>query len=587
MTRYIDIRRTQSQRDRGDTLIEVLIALAIIALAVGPLFGALIEAITGSSQHRGLAEIDTMLRSFADTATSEIELSPTVGEGTLNGTTATSTALFGGTTSYVGYPIFGAGLSPTTVIVHQTKASHSATLSVAALNNETTPEPLTIGYGACSSSYHLLSNPSKLSGPVKTPVTVFATGFSTADTAFSVSVGGKPVPSTTVVAVQTTNRNGVRVTFLIPATATPGPQMQPITVSSGGVVVSSLPGTGFRVTSGPPSQLRSSYESGYSMGISSIAYWTPKKSTPTPWVSASTCTGKVAQLGGVERITISAHGPSGVSDQLAFVVRNPAFSPGPTPTPKVSVTAQPPNVARPPTYTTNGLVFHATVFPVATNPRPTGVVSWVVKAPNGQDLPTPCAAGSPPPAPGAGNSEIYTCDVALSPASLFGTYEATATYPGDPHNTRATGSGTAKVYAPNGSGTATVSPKTVKTSSVHTYVVKYTSAPGGMGDGQVDVTIPAGWTSPEISTPSGAGYCSASGGDGAIAVSITSATSRRIIITGVTFAETAVTKTLTIVYKNATAPATAGTSTFSISEASVATDAPVSIPSSPKVKVHA
>jgi type II secretory pathway pseudopilin PulG len=63
-------RRSES----GDTLIEVLIAVVIIALAATALLGALLTSITSSVSHRSLAVDDSVLRSFAEAAKEQIEL---------------------------------------------------------------------------------------------------------------------------------------------------------------------------------------------------------------------------------------------------------------------------------------------------------------------------------------------------------------------------------------------------------------------------------------------------------------------------------------------------------------------------------
>jgi type II secretory pathway pseudopilin PulG len=114
--------------DRGDSLIEVLLAIVIIALAAGPLIGALLESIAASAEHRGLATTGTLLESFAETAVSEIQTSPLPG------------------TAY-----------------------------------QATTDP----------SYRLLSNPSKGTAPAGTTVTVFVTGFPSASS-FTVHVGPTP-----------------------------------------------------------------------------------------------------------------------------------------------------------------------------------------------------------------------------------------------------------------------------------------------------------------------------------------------------------------------------------------------------------
>ena len=117
--------------DRGDSLIEVLLAVVIIALAAGPLIGTLLESIAASAEHRGFATTGTLLESFSETAASEIQTSPLQG------------------TAY---------------------------------------------QGTTAPSYRLLSSPSKTSGPAGTTVTVFVTGF-TSESTFIVHVGLAPTPA--------------------------------------------------------------------------------------------------------------------------------------------------------------------------------------------------------------------------------------------------------------------------------------------------------------------------------------------------------------------------------------------------------
>lgn len=61
-------------RDRGETLIELLMALAIMAVVVTAIVNALVTAISTSRHHRQLATLDTLVRSYAETATSVIQL---------------------------------------------------------------------------------------------------------------------------------------------------------------------------------------------------------------------------------------------------------------------------------------------------------------------------------------------------------------------------------------------------------------------------------------------------------------------------------------------------------------------------------
>ena len=62
--------------DGGDTLIEVLIALIILALSVSAILGMLVTAITTTSEYRSLATDNTVLKSFAEAAKYEIQLGP-------------------------------------------------------------------------------------------------------------------------------------------------------------------------------------------------------------------------------------------------------------------------------------------------------------------------------------------------------------------------------------------------------------------------------------------------------------------------------------------------------------------------------
>jgi Tfp pilus assembly protein PilV len=59
--------------ENGDTLIEVLLAIVIIAIAVTAVLGALMTSITSSAEQRSLAANDTLTKSFAETAKDQIE----------------------------------------------------------------------------------------------------------------------------------------------------------------------------------------------------------------------------------------------------------------------------------------------------------------------------------------------------------------------------------------------------------------------------------------------------------------------------------------------------------------------------------
>jgi hypothetical protein len=92
--------------------------------------------------------------------------------------------------------------------------------------------------------------------------------------------------------------------------------------------------------------------------------------------------------------------------------------------------------------------------------------------------------------------------------------------------------------APDGSGTMTVSPTSVPVgSSGDTFVFTYTAGPGGLSSGELELTVPTGWSAPSV-TPSAAGYVTSTCG----AVSVANST---ITVSGVTLAGGA---TCTITY---------------------------------------
>jgi len=63
-------------RDRGDTLLEVLLALLVIGIGAVAILLAFTTTIIGSSEYRTLATVDTVLRSAAESATSQIQQQP-------------------------------------------------------------------------------------------------------------------------------------------------------------------------------------------------------------------------------------------------------------------------------------------------------------------------------------------------------------------------------------------------------------------------------------------------------------------------------------------------------------------------------
>jgi large repetitive protein len=59
--------------DQGDTLLEVLIAVLVIALTVTALMGALLTTITSSTQQKSLSTLDSLLTGFAQSVENEVQ----------------------------------------------------------------------------------------------------------------------------------------------------------------------------------------------------------------------------------------------------------------------------------------------------------------------------------------------------------------------------------------------------------------------------------------------------------------------------------------------------------------------------------
>jgi type II secretory pathway pseudopilin PulG len=69
------VRRIASSRrsDAGETLIELVLAVAIIGIAATALVGAVLTSITGSSEHRSLTVDNTLLNSYVQSVQNTVE----------------------------------------------------------------------------------------------------------------------------------------------------------------------------------------------------------------------------------------------------------------------------------------------------------------------------------------------------------------------------------------------------------------------------------------------------------------------------------------------------------------------------------
>jgi hypothetical protein len=249
--------------ERGDTLIEILVATTVIGLVVAALFGALITSLSSSVEHRSLATVDTVLKSFAESVKYAVQLE-TVGQGTPPG------------------PLFAEC--------------------------------------ATTSSYRVLSTPSPTSGTSNTGVTVFGTGF-TPGSYLAVTLGS--YTATVTPPVKADLNGNAAVTFV--ATDPSGNPIPagsyPVTVTdSSSPAKSATSANNFTVTAGSTLPTVSPLVS-YTMAISSIAWWNPT-TTPPVW-DPSTGVCKTGDQSGIQRLTLTATAADHTTDTLQMIIGDP------------------------------------------------------------------------------------------------------------------------------------------------------------------------------------------------------------------------------------------------------------------------
>ena len=89
------IERAQSRRsESGDTLIEVLLAIVILGIASVAILLAFATSISGSAEHRNLTTMDTVLRTSAEQAISQIQQASSAQWGNCTTNTDTSNVTF-------------------------------------------------------------------------------------------------------------------------------------------------------------------------------------------------------------------------------------------------------------------------------------------------------------------------------------------------------------------------------------------------------------------------------------------------------------------------------------------------------------
>jgi type II secretory pathway pseudopilin PulG len=130
-------KRVVQCSEAGDTLIEILIAIVIIALTVTALLGALVTAITSSTTQQSLATVDSVLNGFAQSALYEVQQS-----NVFKNCTTTPYRLIGAPT-----PATGPAGSSATVFVTGLAANHSLSVTLGSTAATVTSGSMTDGNG--------------------------------------------------------------------------------------------------------------------------------------------------------------------------------------------------------------------------------------------------------------------------------------------------------------------------------------------------------------------------------------------------------------------------------------------------------
>ena len=312
--------------DAGDTLVEILIAVSIIAIAAAGIIGGVASAIGSSGTHRSLSTLDDIVKSFAQTAKYDIQQQPS-----------------------------GPGVGPLF-------------------------QPCAGTIGSSSAYYTLASVPYPSSGPVGTAVTVFGTGF-----VGSPSITLTSSLGTTIVGgvVGRVSNGALTATFIIPSSLNPGSATIPVRIQVSDGSDSAYAAASFNVTpttATPP--VASSPLTQYQIGISSIQYWNGTQFTS----DQSGCQNNHSRSDQLQQLAITAS-TLGAYDQLNIVVADPNFIfPPTTVTLATSFTPFFQGASPPDATVGNTLTITATVGPPVV--PPTGVITWTVAGPG--IPPQPC-----------------------------------------------------------------------------------------------------------------------------------------------------------------------------------------------------
>jgi prepilin-type N-terminal cleavage/methylation domain-containing protein len=413
--------------ERGDTLIEVLVAIAVIAIALVALLGSLMESTGASVTHRNMANLDSILRSFAESARYQIQTQPADGSiGPLFRPCATSYPL-------ASDPYPNSAPSGTWITVFVTGFAPNSNLSVTVGTTSVSIVSGTQTDGAGNQTV-IFTAPSAIG---QQPVTVSDTAgdSATPKVPFTVAPSGSVITSSTysnytitssVAAYPTgtcTNQQQITLKLFDSQSGHAAADQLPFVVGNFGpapvtVAVSStaqtVPSTltfaasvtnaaGAPVTSGT---LTWSFASG-----------TPGNPTcPTSTLPANTCTVNITNYSNSGNYSVFAtyHAASGQAYPDGYVGQTTAILDQAQPAITLSQTA-----------TSGPLAFNASVG--GGGPTPNGSMAWTISGTDGSN--GTCATQTGPT--GASSPVTYTCMSNVTSPVTGVTYTATANYGND------------------------------------------------------------------------------------------------------------------------------------------------------------
>jgi Tfp pilus assembly protein PilE len=450
-TRVRDKRR---KSEAGDTLLEVLIAIVVIAIGVVALLGALTTSITSSATYRSLATLDTLLKSFSESVKYDVQLQPAATSLYQNCATSYQVVSEYPTTAVVGsgVTVFGTGFTGTSVPVTLgtsppislgtapvQNGSVSTTFTVPSLPPGTTTVPILINSVPSATPLNVASTGVSSASPVAGyTVALNSIGWwNTSTAAFDNSTSATCSPNDDsgiqMITVQATAPNDVGDTLSFIVT---DPAFQPVVIVSANPssVASPSASSGIRFTASVTGSSGGGTPSGTINWVFNDIPGTPPQPQPCPNpiplssvgnTATATCTVTTVAAGSYQ-VTATYAPPSNGAAAGAYGPATGYASALAGTTPTATIQTTPPTPPSPmSTFTVT-----VTASGVSGQPLPSGAISWITSSPNLSCPGTPTLSRVPFTPTVTANT---TCT-----ASSPGAYQVTAVYPGDSNYLAAT-----------------------------------------------------------------------------------------------------------------------------------------------------